>query len=279
MTADQITQIDNPEESWEKCLNDIKNMTNWIEQFEACNTIRRICRHHSNLLTSSSVKLHGLVLDLLKITDSLRTSLAKNGLLAFRDMFMSAKMCLDNDLEIILQVLVRKGTETSAFLSIPAKEALVAICEQCSECRVVTALLNLMCGHHKTSPQVKIRIIICIELLLKRIGNKLTTIKEGEKLLLMLATCLSEGALEVRNAAKAALFTASREVLSSIDFDRLLQRALHDHLYTKVKEILTKNASENTINETLLIMNTNTKKSIQQQSPSQQSTINLTKYL
>lgn len=183
---------------------------------------------------------------------------------------MAEKIALDNELEIILNVLIRKGTETSAFLSLPANEALKAMCQYCTEGRIVSALLGVMSGHNKSAPQQKIRLINCIELLLKRIQNRLTTLKEGEKLLLMLAACLSEGSLEVRNAAKSALSIASREVNSSIDFDRLLQRALHEHLYSKVKEVLSKEIPEIPINEKFLIMNSNTKKAASQQSPSSQ---------
>lgn len=183
------------------------------------------------------------------------------------DLVVAVKACLDIDLEIILNVLIRKGTETSVFLSLPANDALKALCENCSEGRVATALLGVMSGHQKYSPQVKLRVISCIELLLQRIGNKLPNMKEGEKLVQMLSTCLSEGSLEVRSAAKNAFSTASRVVLNSIDFDRLLQRALHDHLYNKVKELISSSAPESSLNDSFLIMGSNTKKISTQQPP------------
>ncbi len=75
--------MENPEAVVKKLLEDLKSSSNWLQQFEACNALRRICVHHSQLLTASLIQLHGLVLDLLKVSESLRSSLAKNGLLAF----------------------------------------------------------------------------------------------------------------------------------------------------------------------------------------------------
>lgn len=88
LEEDQISPLENPSEEWEKCLLDIKCTTNWTQQFNACNIIRRLCAHHPNILVSSSIQFHALILDLLKISDSLRTSLAKNGLLAFKGIFI-----------------------------------------------------------------------------------------------------------------------------------------------------------------------------------------------
>jgi hypothetical protein len=87
LTEDQIITVEKPEEVWKKCLEEVKSTTNWSMQFEACNKLRKICAHHSFLIVNSPLQLHGLVLDLLKIIESLRSSLAKNGLLVFAGIF------------------------------------------------------------------------------------------------------------------------------------------------------------------------------------------------
>ncbi len=81
LSPEQVLPLDEPEERWKKALEEIKCTTNWERQFEACNTFRSVCAHHAEILVCSPLQLHGLVLDLLKIIESLRSTLAKNGLL------------------------------------------------------------------------------------------------------------------------------------------------------------------------------------------------------
>ena len=55
----------------------------------------------------------------------MRSSLAKNALLTFKDMFKYLKRCLDPDIDIIILALIKKGIDTNAFLSNQANEGLV----------------------------------------------------------------------------------------------------------------------------------------------------------
>ncbi len=142
-----------------------------------------------------------------------------------------------------MNVLLKKGTETGAFLAAPALEALRAMCENCAESRLVASLLSLTGGAFKASPQVKLRVVTCINTMIRRMGSRIASGKEGEKMLLMLASLLSEGAIEVRSAVREALAVASDAVPDAIDFDRLLQRSMNSALYSKVKETLAKDAS------------------------------------
>ena len=86
LAPEQITPLDKPEEAWNKCVEDIKCTSNWALQFEACNIARRICAHHTHILATNPIQLHTLVLGLLKVVDSLRSSLAKNGLILLTGM-------------------------------------------------------------------------------------------------------------------------------------------------------------------------------------------------
>jgi hypothetical protein len=130
-------------------------------------------------------------------------------------------------------------------------ELLDAICESCSENRIATALFNVL-GTTKSitsitnpAPPIKLRAINCFEKLISRLGNKLLSFKDNEKMMALLANFLSEGSLEVRSAAKRAILSASTKSMSPIDFDRLLQRALNELTYTKVKALLSKESSDN----------------------------------
>ncbi len=80
---EQLLPLDSPEESVKAAGEDLKS-SDWSRQFEACNTLRRACAHHAELLTGKGIsQVHALALDMIKIAESLRSSLIKNCILAF----------------------------------------------------------------------------------------------------------------------------------------------------------------------------------------------------
>ena len=88
LSLDQLLPFDNPEEAAKKMSEDLKS-SDWARQFDACNTIRRVCVHHPEMLTTKNPsQVHAMVLDLVKIAESLRSSLVKNCVLAFTGIFI-----------------------------------------------------------------------------------------------------------------------------------------------------------------------------------------------
>ena len=94
---------------------------------------------------------------------------------------------------------------------------------------------------------MKIRILFCLERIIKKLGNKLSSFKDNEKIITTIATLLSEGSLEVRDAAKKAIVCASNEMASQVRIDRLLQKALNETAYAKIKAILSKEGGDDSI--------------------------------
>jgi len=245
LNSDQLTPLVNPKLEWQRATEEIKRNTNWLEQFETCTTVRRLCKHHKDVLLTSTLILSEFVKNLLKLIDSLRSCLSKNALLLLNDLFISLKSLLEPNLEQIIAALLRKSTETGSFLGPHALDALKSMCENCSEGRIITILMNFMNGGNKVSAQVKARVVYCFNNLVKKIGKRLTVTKEGERLISALALALSEGAIEVRNAAKEGLGMANEEVKDSGEFDRLLQRAVASKVtYKKIVNLLTKPAGQ-----------------------------------
>jgi hypothetical protein len=46
LTVNELEPLVNPELEWKLCLGDIKS-DNWSRQFEACNTLRKVCKFHA----------------------------------------------------------------------------------------------------------------------------------------------------------------------------------------------------------------------------------------
>ncbi len=158
---------------------------------------------------------------------------------------------LDLELDMIVSTLIKKGLESGSFIGTHVTEVLETICECCSENRVATALLGVLGATKSTAaianpaPAIKLRAVNCFDKLIQRLGARFLSFKDGDKVVAVLAAFLSEGSLEVRTAAKKALMSAAiGKAVSPIDFDRLLQRALNEATYAKVKTMLAKEASE-----------------------------------
>lgn len=250
LNLDQLLPLENPEETIKKAGEDLKS-TDWSRQFDSCNTIRRACAHHSAILASNTAThLHSLILDLVKIVESLRSSLVKNCILALIDLIKSLKKALDPEVEVIIGGIIKKGLETGSFLGGHVHELLAAICEICSESRIVSALLNIL-GAHKSlvaiaNPpvSVKLRAIMCIEKIINKLGNRLLTFKDNEKIINLLGNFLSEGSLELRKSSKRVFMIASKESSNSIEFERLVQRSVTESIFGKIKDFLKKDLTE-----------------------------------
>lgn len=68
---------------------------------------------------------------IIKIADSLRSSLSKIALITLNDMFTFLKRCMEPYLENIMKILLKKGADTNSFISEEADKALVSMCNSC----------------------------------------------------------------------------------------------------------------------------------------------------
>jgi len=250
LNAEDIKALENPEIEWSKCIEDIKCYANWVKQFEACNIARKLCKHHTKLLTDSPLNLHNFILDLLMLLESQRSPLVKNALLVFVDLFTYVKR--EIDLDLIVPCILKKGVESDSFLVPHVINALRRMCENCSEKRVINALLNSIGENSKMIVQGRVRVIQCLNILLKKMGSRISTVKEGEVIISTLVKALSEDAIEIRNAAKEGLAIASDEINNSIEFKQLLKR-LTNTSYKNLLEVLGK--TDNSVEEPMRKIN------------------------
>jgi hypothetical protein len=81
--------------------------------------------------------LHSLITAILKIADSLRSSLAKIALMTINDMFVFLKRCVEPDLDPIIKLLLKKAYDTNIFISEEAEKSLSAMANNCNESKVL----------------------------------------------------------------------------------------------------------------------------------------------
>ena len=144
LSTEELTPIEpNPQKTFKQALENLVTSADWNVQFEACNEIRRACKHHSDLILQHGATLHSLVKQLARLSDSLRSSLSKIAIITIRDMFQFLKRCMETYLDPLVKVLLKRGSDTSAaFISEEAEAALLAMTMNCNDSKVLACLLS-----------------------------------------------------------------------------------------------------------------------------------------
>lgn len=136
-SADAIYLSDHGPQTFEPLPNAAKQLAqaikrelvsdNWEWQFFGCNVIRNACRFH--LEDFSADRVRKCIDCLLRLADSLRSSVVKNAMLALTDLFQYLQDGMISDALIIAcyKKLVKKVGESNAFISNSARAALQTI--------------------------------------------------------------------------------------------------------------------------------------------------------
>ena len=129
VSTEELTPVDNPDSELRSCIGCLASIVaskhtkvKWEEQFHAITTARQLAMHHQEVITP---QLHALILALAPSVESLRSSVVKNAIVCFGEMFVSLERALDPELEYVITPLVKKAGEVSnQFLSAEADMAL-----------------------------------------------------------------------------------------------------------------------------------------------------------
>jgi len=156
LTSEELLIVPYPQIEYEKITS--FNSEEWSEQFEMLNMLRRLLKHHKDCVTKQSV--HSLLLSVLTLVESLRSSVSKNALIALNDMFEHIPRLIESELDILLPTLLKKCTDTNIFIASEADSALATMCSCCNESKAMAALLNLFSSVRNTAVKCKIAISI-----------------------------------------------------------------------------------------------------------------------
>lgn len=92
--------------------------------------MRRIIFHHSDLLVGSTTK--ALIPDIMKLSESLRSTLSKTAVVVINELAFKVKKQLDSEFDLIFSKLIKKSLDTNSFISEEVKKALISICSNCN---------------------------------------------------------------------------------------------------------------------------------------------------
>lgn len=162
-----------------------------------------------------------MIKGVVKHTDSMRSQLAKNSCMTLQAIYSQLPQKeLDAVVDIVLTSLLKKATDTNNFVSEQADKALAMVCHSCSESKVFTCLQMIP----NKGPSHRQKTCICYGHIIQKLGNKIGSFKECVSLVKAVVNMLSEGAQEVRNAAKLAILTIKNNLSSQREFDALMSR-------------------------------------------------------
>ena len=86
---------------------------------------------------------------------------------------------------------------------------------------------------------MKHKIAMCLTNIVSKLGAKIKTFRDSDKLIKFIVNMLSEGAQEVRNQAKLAILTCRNGLATAREFDGLmLKSGLTDKQIEQVRKIV-----------------------------------------
>lgn len=195
VNSEDLDPLTKPEKEFKKSLVGV-NSDDWFEQFEACNIIRRVCKHHQSLILQTGNQLQGLVGILIKLADSLRSAVSRIALICLTDMFYTLKRVMEPMLDPIIKTLLKRATDTNQFIALESDKCLVSLVNNCQESKVLQILqLQNMNGR---STIYRLKMCFCLQNIVKSLGNNLLFFRENDKLLVLLANYLQDQNQEVR---------------------------------------------------------------------------------
>ena len=133
VATEDLEPLQRPEKEFKKAIgsNQGINHEDWSEQFEACNIVRRVSKHHQSLILTTGNQLHSLVSTLLKLADSMRSAVSRIALITINDLFCNIKRVMEPLLDPVIKVLLKKGTDTNQFIAQESDKCLVSLVSNC----------------------------------------------------------------------------------------------------------------------------------------------------
>lgn len=173
----------------------------WAEQFEMMKTLRKLLTSHREVL--NQVPLRGVIFQLLKWADSLRSSLSKNALIVLGELSSQSSHVVEPELEHILSTVLRRSADTNAFISEEAEKALILACTHCSENKVIPFLIQQASSIRSAVGKSKIAVAFCR--IFEKKQAEARKLRDFDKILQTLAAFTKEASSEVRRTGKSAL--------------------------------------------------------------------------
>lgn len=137
--------------------------------------------------------------EVLSLVENLRSSLAKNAMIALSEISEKMKRGLDTECDAIMSRLLKKGCDSNSFITEEVKNCLILMSSNCSDFKVMQVILS---KYQNRILNFKLNISLIMRTLIDKNGNKCLSLKDFDKILLVLSSYITDSAHEVRTHAK-----------------------------------------------------------------------------
>ncbi len=162
-------------------FNQMKNLLNWEKQFKAIDLFRKALVHHIGLIKANKKYFYDLIDELLHLSCSSRSLVARNALAALQDLFESRELSYYDKLNEIMQTLVKKMQDKNNVIKEEAIKAMICLIMFLNIEKTSSALLE---GYTKIKNHDTICLIImCFGLYLKYHRDRVFNLANWNKMM------------------------------------------------------------------------------------------------
>lgn len=137
--------------------------SDWSKQFDSLDGLRRLIKNHEEIYPLIQQNLSIIMPEVLKLVESLRSSLAKNGMITLAEMCETFKKHMDPFLEPIFIKLFKKAQDTNTFIIEEVNKCIKSLCNYCTSAKVFPIVIN---NSQSKSIPIKLKVAFCMDKLL-----------------------------------------------------------------------------------------------------------------
>ena len=162
-------------------LNQMKNLLNWEKQFKAIDLFRKTLVHHINLIKANKKYFYDLIDQLLHLSCSTRSLVARNALAALQDLFETRELSYYDKLPEIIQTIVKKMQDKNSVIKEEAIKSMICLIMFLNIEKTSSAILE---GYTKTKNHDTICLIImCFGFYLKYHRDRIFNLANWNKMM------------------------------------------------------------------------------------------------
>lgn len=195
--SSDLVPLHRPEHVLRSLDTEIKS-SDWEAQFGALDSLRSLAVHHPEVLVNEA-SLQSIVLATNVAVGSLRSSVSRNALMAYADLFKSIGKAMGPHCDNAAPVLLKRAADTNAFLVSEAEVALDVMIKRVPYSRVLGALINSCVSKNKST---RLQAISWCDRALAECGSKVVKFRDLPALWKTAASFLKEGNPTARAAAR-----------------------------------------------------------------------------
>ncbi|KMZ97927.1 hypothetical protein PVNG_02688 [Plasmodium vivax North Korean] len=185
-------------------LLEITKDQEWTKQIENLINLRKILKYHHKLFFENHAKeLRKISRSIIELLNSPRSCVSKNALLCLSEFYSIGKKRMDATLDDVILPCLKKAHQTSTdFLSSAANNALLSICNSCTESKLILHFVKIITSKQKTYNLICLKCLIAVII---KFEDNISKFKEINKLIEALVECTAGGSAEMKCTARVAL--------------------------------------------------------------------------